>query len=347
MASSVTFFGAILLYELKKEKLLYVFLTGFLFSLAFYFRFQLAFGLLGFGLWLVFIEKKYTHLLPIAVSFLIGVGINVGLDYLFYHQFVFTPYDYFRVNILEGKAASFGTSSPVWYILMLTLVIGAPPLSIFLFYYSLKGAIKHYRQPIGFAVVFFVLGHSLVGHKEERFLFPILNVLPVIAGWGLASFIDYYRQTNMPIRNGIKGVFYVSVALNTFVLILLPILNPYYQTIAFGRKLTDAIKQDNPTIYCLTRTPFETENHLPLTFYRRNAARINLVRITNADSARYLKNAWLATTYNDAKNKLPLFTKLGFKPQFYSSTILWNVNKYLASKKVNTINEIWVLYKKE
>lgn len=347
IASSIVFFGAILLYEVKKSKLPYVLLVGFLFSLAFFFRFQMAFGLVGFGLWLLFIEKKYSHIVPLAIGFGVGLGINIILDYYFYHQLVFTPYNYFHVNITQGKAAEFGTSSFIWYILMLALVIGTPPLSFFLFYYSVKGALKQYRQPLVFAVVFFVIGHCLVAHKEERFMFPVLNVLPVIAGWGLHEFISYYRQAGKGIRYTLKGITYFSVALNILVLALFLILNPYYQTIEFSRKLVSMFKNSNPTIYCLARTPFETENSLPLTFYRRSAPNINLVEFHDADSARYLKNAWLVTTYNDSKDKLSFLDSLGFKPQLYSSAALWKTNECLHQKKINTINEIWVLYKKE
>ena len=346
MASSIAFFGGIFLYETKKGKLLFVLLTGFLFSLAFYFRFQIAFGIIGFGVWMLVIEKKYNRLLPMAIGFGIGIGLNIALDYLFYHQFVFTPYEYYRVNITEGKAAEFGTASPLFYIVMLALVIGAPPLSVLLFFYSIKGAIKQYRQPLVFAVVFFIVGHCLVAHKEERFLFPIVNVLPIIAGWGLLSFSIYYQHAQKGIRSLLRGVAYVSIALNVLALIVLPI-NPYSQSIEFSRKLTNTFKGSQATVYCLARTPFETESGLPLTFYRKNSPTINLVKFHNADSAKFLKNAWLVTTYNDAKDKLPLIDSLGFKPQFYSSSTLWNLNQFLQQKDINTINEIWVLYRKD
>ena len=346
MASSVVFFSAILLYELKKEKTLYILLIGFLFSLAFYFRFQIAFGLIGFGLWMLFIERKFARLLPMAIGFGIGIGINLFLDFHFYQQLVFTPYDYYRVNITEGKAAEFGTSSFMYYVVMLVLVIGTPPLSIFLFYYSVKGALRQYRQPMVFAVVFFIVGHCLVAHKEERFLFPVVNVLPIMAGWGLPSFLTYYQHAKNSIQNFLKGVLYFSISLNTLVFVSVP-LNPISQSIEFSRKLSNTFKQSTPTIYCLARAPFETESHLPLTFYRRNALNINLIKFNDADSVKYLKNAWLVTTYNDAKGKLSLLDSLGFKPQLYSSAPLWNVNKFLESKNIPTINEVWVLYKKE
>ena len=345
MASSIAFFGALLLYGTRKQQTFYLVLIGFLFSLAFYFRFQMAFALVGFGIWMLLIEKNYARLLPMATGFALGIGLNILLDYSFYHQFVFTPYSYYRVNITEGKAAEFGTSSFLFYIVMLTLVIGTPPFSLFLFYYSLKAALKQYRQPLVFAVVFFVVGHSFVGHKEERFLFPVLNVLPIIAGWGLPVFIEYY-QTHKRVQGFLKGMLYTSLTL-TGVTLLFFITNPYSQSLEFSRRLVNSFSGTPPTIYCLNRTPFETENHLPLTFYRRSAQNLNLIRISNADSIRYLKQGWLATTYNDAKDKLPLIDSLGFKPQLYSSTAFWKINEFLQSKNTNTINEIWVLYKKE
>lgn len=346
LASSIVFFGALLLYEQKKEKFLYVLLTGSLFSLTFYLRFQIAFALLGFGFWMLVIERNYARLLPMAIGFGIGIGINVGLDYLFYDQLVFTPYEYYRVNIVEGKAAEFGTPSFVWYIVMLTLVIGTPPLSIFLFYYSLKGAIRQYRQPLVFAVVFFIVGHCLVAHKEERFLFPVVTVLPIICGWGLPSFLDYYQRAQTSVRTLLKGLLLVSVALTVLVLVTLP-LNPISQTFEFSRKIARTFEGSTPTLYCLNRTPFETESGLPLTFYRRSVPNISLVKFHNADSLRYLKNTWLITTYNDAKNQFGLIDSLGFKPHLYSSPALWKTNQLLESNGIGTINEIWILYKKE
>jgi hypothetical protein len=58
-------------------------------------------------------------------------------------------------------------------------------------------------------------------------------------------------------------------------------------------------------------------------------------------------NIYLAVTYNDLKQGRPMLDSLGYKPVLYSSKLLWNINKFLGSKKINTINDIWVLYKKD
>ncbi len=346
MVSALLFFIALLLYEIKRENKIYLFVVGLLFAVAFFLRFQMLFGMIGFGLWLLLIEKKYNYIAPLVLGFLVGVGINIFLDYNFYHEFVFTPYSYYHVNITEGKAAEFGTSSFMYYVVMLLIVIGTPLFSVFLFLCALSGMVKQYRQPLVFIILFFVLGHCLVAHKEERFLFPILNVLPILAAWGLEPFIAYYSRARGGIRALINVPLYFSILLTMATLLALA-LHPISQTIEFSRKLTDKFKDETPTVYCYVRTPFETVSGLPLTFYRRNTPNIRLVKFQEIDSVRHIKNMWLTTTYNDAKGKTALLDSLGFKPQLYSSAQLWGINQFLESQKINTINDVWVLYKRE
>ena len=347
MASSVAFFGAVLLYEATKGKrnLLYPLLTGFIMALSFYLRFQTAFAIVGFGLWWLFFDKKWHNLLPLLLGFAAGITLNCWLDYRFYHQFVLTPYRYYYENIIVGRAAEFGTSSFVRYILLLALVIGAPFISIFLFYYSLKSVVQQYRQPIIWVTVFFVIGHCLVAHKEERFMFPILNVLPIITGWSLTGFLQYYNRLKTGSKRIWKGIIGFSFGLSALALVLL-IINPYSQSIEFTRKLKNKLPT-NAVVYCIDRTPFETPSKLPLQFYRNSVPNLQLKKISTVDSARYLHHTYLTTTYNDARDSIPFLDSLGCKPVLYSSAALWGINNFLQSKKKHTINDIWVLYWKE
>ncbi len=347
IASSVVFFGALLLYEITKERrnFLSPLLTGFLLALSFYLRFQMAFAIVGFGIWWLLFDKKFRHLVPLLAGFAFGIAINCWLDYRFYNQFVFTPYQYYYENIVAGKAAQFGRSSFTRYIFLLALVIGTPLLSVFLFYYSLKSVLKRYQQPIIWATVFFVLGHCVVAHKEERFMFPILNILPIIVGWSLPSFFQYYSNATVGWRRFLKGIVGFSIVLTALALVLL-ILNPYSQTVEFSRQLKNELPAGS-TLYCLDRTPFETESKLPLVFYRKSVTNFTTKRLLTIDSVRYLHQAYITTTYNYAKDSLPFLDSLGCKPLFYSSTALWSINEFLQGKKQHTINDIWVLFRKD
>lgn len=349
--SSVFFFGALFLYDINKEKRNAFFLfslVGFLFCLAFYFRFQFGFALVGFGIWLIFFEKKYARLLPLAAGFIIGFIINTYLDKEFYHQLVFTPYHYFHVNISEGRAASFGTSSFLNYIGLLVAVITTPPFSIVLIIYGLIAIFKKYNHPIIITVVFFIVGHCLIGHKEERFLFPVFNLLPIVVGFGIPFLINYLNHCKKWIAWFIKTIMYISICLN-IVLLGFFMFVPYSQTVAFSSQFKKEFNHQPATIYCLSRTPFETESGLPLTFYQNSFPELELKKVLNNDSVKNItgSNIYVATTFNQTKKNLSMFDSLGYKPVLYSSKILWNLNEYLLSKKINTINDIWVLYKKE
>ncbi len=351
IVSSLFLFGTFLLYESKKDKSpgwLFLLLIGFLFGLSFYLRFQMGFAIAGFGLWLLFIQKKYSHILPIAVGFAVAVVLNTYLDYRLYHEWIFMPYKYFFININEGRAAQFGTSSFLRYIGLLVAVITAPPFSLILFYYGCKAIARNYKQLVCIAVFLFIFFHCLVGHKEERFLFPIFNALPIVVGFGLPYLFAYYEQCKRWIAVLIKTTLIITIVLNSAVLILFTFI-PYSQSVHFTAQLKSKFDGRSATIYYLMRSPYATPGGSPLIFYKLGAENLRMEKITNIDTLRSINGGdiFFAVTYNDLKQGRSMLDSLGYKPEMRSSELLWGLNEFLASKKINTINDIWVLYKKE
>ncbi|HET6994842.1 MAG TPA: hypothetical protein VFI06_07660 [Chitinophagaceae bacterium] len=350
IVSSLFFFGALFLYEAKKHRpgWLYPALTGFLLGLAFFFRFQVGFCIAGFGLWLLFIEKQYRQIFPLVVGFLLATGLNVYMDSRFYGEWIFIPSEYFSANITQGRASQFGTSSFLRYISLLIAVITAPPFSLVLFYYGCKAIFKKYRQPVVLAVFLFIFFHCLVGHKEERFLFPIFNALPIVVGFGLPYLFDYYQKCKRWIAMLFRIALIITIVLNTAVLILFASI-PYSQSVHFTSQLKNRFAGQPATIYYLYRSPYTTPGGSPYVFYKNGAENLQLQKITNIDTVRNLSSngIFLAVTYNDLKEGRSVLDSLGYKPVIYSSKLLWNINEFLHSKKINTINDIWVLYKKD
>jgi phosphatidylinositol glycan class B len=365
MLSSLLFFGAVFWYVLKSgsgrteaagaggdgfaSRWLVPLLTGFLFSLSFYARFQTAFAILGFGCWMLFFERKYFKLFPLIAGFIIGTAINIELDHGFYHHWIFTPYTYYKVNILEGKAAGFGTSPFIVYIGELMGITFAPPISILLLYFGFRAAIlKKLSNPLTLAVLFFIVGHCIVAHKEDRFLFPVLSVLPIFVGWGLPDLMRWYQTRKEGLRKWIKGIAVFSITINLIVLVLL-FFTPYCQALHFASQLRHHFKNESVTIYTVPRTPLETDAHLPFVYYQEGSRNFTWKTVKTADSMRYFsdKATYFATSYNDIKHNKQLPDSLGYERQFCSSEILWGVNTMLQSMGINTINDVWVLYKKK
>ena len=156
-----------------------------------------------------------------------------------------------------------GTAKRIWhYVGILALFLTVPPVSFILLFFLGKGFYKKFRDPYSLSVIFFLLVHCLVPHKEPRFLFPILGILPVILGYGLGDYLDRLpdkiRKTDFAV--GVRALVFVSVLLNTVLLVIL-LFVPVAQHIAFTKTLNEYFDEDVPvTVIFYQRTPYEDTN---------------------------------------------------------------------------------------
>lgn len=140
----------------------------------------MAFALVGFFLWLAFVKKEnLIYLLKIVVAFLIVLALGALIDFWFYGNWTFTPWNYFRENILEGAASNFG-ESPWYYYFEVLYKFPTPFIGLLLLGAVCVIAIYNLKNVYLWCLILFVVGHSFVGHKEERFLFPIIYLLPIL-----------------------------------------------------------------------------------------------------------------------------------------------------------------------
>lgn len=345
MISSLVFFGTLFWYSTleNSKKMGQYMAVGILLAMAFYLRFQFAFGIVGFGFFIL-LKKRYTQILPLIIGFFIGVFFNTFLDFLFYKQWVCSPYLYFKVNITEGKAAEFGQESFTYYIYVLLATVTILPISIFIFWHWIKQVLVNFKNVYLLATLFFIIGHMCVGHKEERFMFPVIQIMPIIVAGSLFSLLKLYNNYQIKtLQYGFKFLVWLSLCLNVLMLVLFMII-PYAQTLHFASKLNKNYKQQQ--VLCLQRTPLETESLAPYTFYAKQDNKVMYTKILTNDSLiiKYKTAPYLATTFNQAKNNFKQIDSLGYKPVAYSNELIWKLNSFLQSKSANTINDIWVLY---
>jgi phosphatidylinositol glycan class B len=135
------------------------------------------FGLLA---WLLFIRKvNIGKLALLLVSMLIMVGVGIVIDRWFYGEWTLTVWNYFTENILHGKANAFGTEP--WYTYVSeALVRLVPPFSLVFILAPIILIFMDRRNALGWVILPFILVHSMIGHKEIRFLFPMVGLLPVV-----------------------------------------------------------------------------------------------------------------------------------------------------------------------
>jgi phosphatidylinositol glycan class B len=165
---------------LRHQKLFWI---GMLFGFSFLARYQVALGIFGFGLYVLYRDRKITReLIGLCLGFAIPVLLGVVLDRIGYGNWVFTPYRYFKVNLVDGVAATFNPYP--WYQYFIWIFQLNPLVSIPLFLGTLF-YIKRVKFDafIAFVFTFFIL-HLFITNKEYRFLFPILNLVPFMAAIG-------------------------------------------------------------------------------------------------------------------------------------------------------------------
>ncbi|TPX74449.1 hypothetical protein CcCBS67573_g04290 [Chytriomyces confervae] len=87
----------------------------------------------------------------------------------------------FLFNIVQGRSSEYGTSPPTYYLTHLLPKIAPLAFPLALRAYIADPRVQRFMNP----AVVFVAALSLVGHKEWRFLFPILPLVNVAAAVSL------------------------------------------------------------------------------------------------------------------------------------------------------------------
>jgi GPI mannosyltransferase 3 len=158
--------------------------AGVALGLAFGARYQVGLSVAGIVLWLLVHDAdRRRKVLPLSAGLLLAVALGAAVDAWGYGTWELVPWNYLRVNLLEGRAATFGTSPWHGYLWMAAGVW--PPFGLVLTVGLLLSWFLAPRHLLTWATVPFVVVHSLIGHKEIRFLFPMLPLatLAVLLAW--------------------------------------------------------------------------------------------------------------------------------------------------------------------
>tara|TARA_R110002072_G_scaffold1989_2_gene16378 strand:- start:91859 stop:93292 length:1434 start_codon:yes stop_codon:yes gene_type:complete len=163
--------------------------AGLLFGFTYLSRSQMAFMVAFLWFWAVFIRRGNLKLLvSSAVGIILVIGLGVLFDYWGYEQWTFSTWHYFRTNFLEGIMSNV-KQYPWWWYFRLSLNRGIPPVSLPLILFTVFAWYKFRRHPLTWATLPLFIFHSYVGHKELRYIFPIIILCPIFVG----LVIDKYR----------------------------------------------------------------------------------------------------------------------------------------------------------
>ncbi|WP_345329231.1 hypothetical protein [Mucilaginibacter defluvii] len=190
--SSETWSGAFILLSIAiviKRKhiptMLYAITVGCVLGLAILFRYQSAIIAGSLIIWLFFNGTKIKHVATVISSISIVLLIGALFDRWFYGEFCFTLYNYFYVNIVKDVASQYGVSP--WYGIILYVIKSPGPFGILIFISYIAVAVKQPKHILIWVSLHYLIIHSIIPHKELRFLFPLANLTPLVMILGYQS----------------------------------------------------------------------------------------------------------------------------------------------------------------
>jgi phosphatidylinositol glycan class B len=195
--------------------------VGMLLGLAFETRYQTAVLTLGLVAWMLVISRTPLWTIVVMIAGMVPPIVGcVCIDNWGYGEATFPFLTYFMHNIVMNKAAHYGTSP--WYgYLYLVMFNPAPGFGLLLL---LLMFLFWYRQPrhmwTWVTIPFFII-HSIISHKEDRFLIPMLVIMAAM----MVPALDPSEGKPIPflkrmIQHQHRWVFWLLYGLNGIYLLL-------------------------------------------------------------------------------------------------------------------------------
>ncbi len=226
-----SFFLGLALFELagsRERTIGRALLTGAFFGLAFEFRFAAGLMVAGWLAWAAFVRRRpRREILSVGLAAAAVVAATALVDRWGYGAWSLPPWNYLIENLRAGRAAARFGSLPVWG--YLTLVLGLPfgPATSLAAAATAVAWMRHPRHVLTWCGVPMLLVHSLIAHKELRFLFPLLPAAAVSFGLAIAPGSDRLErlarllrgESTLRLRRVLSGANAVALA----VLCLVPV----------------------------------------------------------------------------------------------------------------------------
>jgi GPI mannosyltransferase 3 len=128
--------------------------------------------------------------LPMIAGAIVPIVLFGVADWIAWGSPFHSQLEAFRINVLQNKASLYGAKPRYWYAVQLFQIWGvAAPVILAL-------AATRLRKSLLWLLVAaaIVASHSLIPHKEYRFVFPAYACIVIVAAWGSADLVLRLRQ---------------------------------------------------------------------------------------------------------------------------------------------------------
>jgi len=267
--------------------------VGLLWGIAFECRYQVGVMIFFVWLWMAFVKRlSASQLLGIASGLIVALALGQACDLWGYGQWTLAPLNYLTQNLMLGKAAEFGVS-PWWSYLSLAFIQALPPISLLVIFGFIGTWFLYPRHLLTWATLPFVLVHCLVGHKELRFLFPLISLTPLLI---FMPWQKLWPKMGETFKSILSSPWLVRPILGlNFLALLISCLLPLKSQVLMQRLIHT---HDIKTLYSYDAGPFD---YIPHAIYFYRPPTFELKKLSSYDS--------FITTLQKSHKPLLLFSR--------------------------------------
>jgi phosphatidylinositol glycan class B len=277
--------------------------AGLLLGFAFMMRFQVGLMVAGLVLWLIIVKRERLRTLFVLHAGIVGaILVGVVVDRWFYGHWTFTAWNYVHMGLFNAAAPDFG-ASPWWTYISVIVLRAVPPFSLVIIAAVMAVWIGYRRHVVSWITIPFLIAHLLVGHKELRFLFPLVNIVPLVLvlAFQLARGAEFLRRFRDVARRWRKPAVALFWSVNTL-LLLVACLKPADNYAYFYKYVYDHYASGHAVLAYTDDDPYRRVT-LNLNFFRPRG-----LRTVHVPSAKALDSLQRAT------NARVLFASNRFEP---------------------------------
>lgn len=280
-------------------------IAGLMLGLSFIFRSQIAFAVLGLALWLVFIKKESAkNIIFMSTGGLVAILLGFLVDSWFYGDWVVTIWNYFKVNLIDGKTSEFGVS-PWYYYIFYIFKFSFFPFGLIIILSFLFLIYKRFNSIFIWIILPFLIFHSFIPHKELRFLFPLVNLVPVVFILAIQEFpkVSWINPANKFIQGLV--IFFLSANMTgAFVAGIKPVGIPVFR---IAKRIHEMDNKKPINLYYVKNYKNNTNPFIPwglvTNFYYQKEFRFNILELNNQTKISPGENQnLLVVSIEDVKN---------------------------------------------
>ncbi|XP_040567872.1 GPI mannosyltransferase 3 [Lepeophtheirus salmonis] len=283
--------------------------------------------------------KATKHFLC-ALTIMFGVFVFTFIfESYMYGHWTFPPWNFFKWNIISGVGSFYGTHPLHWYLSNASLVLWNLAL-IPIFLSGFAHPNPNLKKPLLCSATFAILGFSLIGHKEHRFILPLLPVFLLFGGQGLAL----WRS------NKLKKMFlFVYVLLNFLAFTYLSLIHQSGSTHVMYPYLRQGLSPPaNSTVLFLMpchSTPYQSYLHRPDVNLRFLTCEPGIGVVDEAEEFYSNPPKWLTENNNKPAEIIILFNGLAVELNKYLVELSYDLQQrifhsHFGSGRIG--EEIWV-----